>query len=55
MLLSHGPYYTFITLHLESLGYSRTQIGWLWALGVVAEILVFLVQQHTDETRKTGG
>jgi len=43
MLLSHGPYYTFITLHLESLGYSRSQIGWLWALGVLAEIVLFLV------------
>lgn len=43
MLFSHGPYYTFITLHLESFGYARGQIGALWALGVVAEILVFLV------------
>lgn len=23
MVLSHGPYYTFLTLHLETLGYSR--------------------------------
>ena len=43
MQLSHGPYYTFITLYLESLGYSRGVIGWLWAVGVVAEILVFLL------------
>jgi MFS transporter, PPP family, 3-phenylpropionic acid transporter len=38
---SHGPYYTFYSLLLESLGYSRGQIGLLWALGVIAEILVF--------------
>jgi PPP family 3-phenylpropionic acid transporter len=43
MQLSHGPYYTFITLHLETLGYSRGLIGQLWALGVVAEVLLFLV------------
>ncbi|MDF3934504.1 MFS transporter [Pseudomonas citronellolis] len=43
MQLSHGPYYTFLTLHLESLGYSRGVIGGLWALGVVAEVLLFLV------------
>ena len=43
MQLSHGPYYTFIALYLESLGYSRGVIGWLWAVGVVAEILVFLL------------
>jgi len=43
MQLSHGPYYTFISIHLEALGYERGLIGQLWALGVVAEILLFLV------------
>lgn len=43
MQLSNGPYYTFLTLHLEALGYDRGTIGMLWALGVVAEILLFLV------------
>lgn len=43
MQLSHGPYYTFLTLHLEALGYSRGLIGQLWALGVVAEVLLFLI------------
>lgn len=42
MQLSSGPYYTFLTLHLEALGYSRGLIGQLWALGVVAEIVLFL-------------
>ena len=42
MQLSHGPYYTFLTLHLERLGYARGTIGMLWALGVVAEVLMFL-------------
>ena len=42
MQMSHGPYYTFLTLHLEHLGYSRGVIGLLWALGVVAEVLMFL-------------
>jgi PPP family 3-phenylpropionic acid transporter len=43
MQVSHGPYYTFFTIHLEALGYGRGTIGLLWALGVVAEILIFLV------------
>ncbi|MFI8580464.1 MFS transporter [Ectopseudomonas khazarica] len=43
MQLSNGPYYTFLTLHLEGAGYSRGAIGLFWALGVVAEILLFLV------------
>ena len=42
MQLSHGPYYTFISIHLEGLGYSRGMIGLLWALGVVAEIVLFM-------------
>ena len=40
---SHGPYYTFYTIYMEEHGYSRTMIGQLWALGVIAEVAVFLV------------
>jgi PPP family 3-phenylpropionic acid transporter len=40
--LSHGPYYTFYSLYMESHGYSKSAIGQLWALGVVAEIVVFM-------------
>ena len=46
MQASHGPYYTFFTLYLEDYGYSRTGIGQLWALGVIAEIGVFLVMHN---------
>ncbi|AHG40315.1 MFS transporter [Pseudomonas syringae CC1557] len=46
MLLSHGPYYTFLTLHLEALGYSRGLIGMLWAVGVVAEVLMFMLMSR---------
>jgi PPP family 3-phenylpropionic acid transporter len=37
-----GPYYVFFTVYLEELGYDRGTIGALWALGVAAEIAVFL-------------
>ncbi|MGB5474991.1 MAG: MFS transporter [Gammaproteobacteria bacterium] len=40
---SHGPYYAFFSIYLESYGYSTAVIGQLWALGVVAEIGVFLI------------
>lgn len=43
MAAAHGPYYTFFTIHLVEIGYSKTVAGWLWALGVVCEIVVFLV------------
>lgn len=40
---SHGPYYTFFSLYMADFGYSTTVIGQLWALGVLAEIGVFLL------------
>jgi PPP family 3-phenylpropionic acid transporter len=46
MVLSHGPFYTFLTLYLETLGYSRGVIGVLWAVGVVAEVLMFMVMSR---------
>lgn len=39
---SHGPFYAFYSIYLQDHGYSGGLIGVLWALGVVAEILVFL-------------
>ncbi len=44
--MSHGPYYTFFSIYLENFGYSRSQIGQLWGLGVVAEVGVFLVMHR---------
>lgn len=42
--LSHGIYYTFYSLYLtENYGYSSTATGLLWALGVLAEVIIFLV------------
>ncbi|MFO7560836.1 MAG: MFS transporter [Desulfobacterales bacterium] len=42
MLLSHGTYYGFFSIHLEKLGYGKTFIGITWALASVAEILVMI-------------
>ncbi len=46
MLLAHAPLYTLFSLWLEQKGYSRTEIGLLWTLGVLAEILIFQFQRH---------
>ena len=43
MVLSHGPYYTFYSIYLEDHGYSRRFIGLFWAVGVVAEVVIFLL------------
>ncbi len=40
---SHGVYYTFGTLHWQSVGHGEGLIGALWAEGVIAEILLFAV------------
>jgi PPP family 3-phenylpropionic acid transporter len=42
MQASHGPYYTFYTIYMEGYGYNRSFIGSLWALGVIAEVGIFL-------------
>jgi PPP family 3-phenylpropionic acid transporter len=42
MAVAHGPYYTFYSIHLVDHGYSKGLTGWLWALGVVCEIVIFL-------------
>ncbi len=38
---SHSVYYAFGTLHWRAVGYSDDLIGWLWAEGVIAEIVLF--------------
>ncbi|MDU0355451.1 MFS transporter [Paraglaciecola aquimarina] len=40
--ISFGPYYGFFALYTRDLGYSGQMTGWLIALGVVAEVLIFL-------------
>ncbi len=50
--LSHGAYYTYYSIYLESLGHSKAYIGLLWSLGVVAEVVLFVFMhrwlQHTN-------
>ncbi len=46
MQLSHGAYYAFYSIHLKAAGYSSTAVGALWAIGVMAEVMVFLVMHR---------
>ncbi len=43
MLFSHAPFYSFYSNFLNQAGFSTTQIGFLWSVGVVAEIIMFAV------------
>ncbi len=49
MLVAHAPLYTLFSLWLEQKGYSRTEIGMLWTLGVLAEIVMFQYQRPLFE------
>lgn len=44
--LAHGPYYVFFSIYLHDFQYSTSIIGFLWALGVIAEICLFLVMRR---------
>lgn len=46
MQAAHAPFYAFFTLYLEHHGYGKSLIGGLWALGVVAEIVVFALMHR---------
>jgi PPP family 3-phenylpropionic acid transporter len=43
MAMAHGAYYTFYSIYLVDHGYSKAAVGWLWAVGVVCEIGVFIL------------
>lgn len=42
MQAGHGAYYAFYSIYMKGHGYSSGMIGWLWAVGVIAEVVVFL-------------
>lgn len=43
MAAAHGPLYIFYSIHLINHHYAKSTIGALWSLGVIAEILVFML------------
>ncbi len=43
MSVAHGPLYVFYSIHLVDHGYDKMAVGLLWSLGVVAEIIVFMI------------
>jgi PPP family 3-phenylpropionic acid transporter len=45
-VLSHISVYAFFSLYLDSLGYSKTMIGFFWGLAVVAEVVWFYTQSR---------
>lgn len=44
MVAAHSALYVFYSLYLAQIGYSKTVIGLMWSLGVIAEIVFFYFQ-----------
>lgn len=44
MIFGHAALYVFYSLYLDQLGYSKSEIGFLWMLGVLAEVVFFYFQ-----------
>ena len=42
MSAAHGEYYTFYSNYRVDNGYSKSSVNWLWVLGIVCEIRVFM-------------
>ena len=42
MTVAHGALYVFYSIYLVEHGYSKTMVGLMWMLGVLAEIIVFV-------------
>ena len=51
---SHGALYAFGSLHWQQQGFSEPTIGYLWAVGVVAEILLFAAAGHVVGRQSSG-
>ncbi|MCR9510556.1 3-phenylpropionate MFS transporter [Vibrio parahaemolyticus] len=43
---SHAAYYGFSAIHWKAAGYSEDVIGYLWSLGVAAEVAVFALSKR---------
>lgn len=44
--ISFGPYYAFFSIHLSDLGYSSVEIGGIWSLAVLSEIVLMFSVRH---------
>ena len=43
MVSAHGVLYNFYSIYLKEHGYRSATIGWLWAVGVICEIFIFML------------
>ncbi|HRQ58075.1 MAG TPA: MFS transporter [Azoarcus taiwanensis] len=46
MSAAHGALYVFYSIYLVENGYGKSLVGWMWTLGVLSEIVVFLLMSR---------
>jgi PPP family 3-phenylpropionic acid transporter len=49
MSAAHGALYVFYSIFLVDHGYDKALVGWMWTLGVVAEIVVFMLMPRITQ------
>ena len=54
MIFGHMGLYIYFSLYLEAAGFSKTMIGFLWALSAIAEIGYFWMQPRLKSSAVTG-
>ncbi len=48
MSAAHGALYVFYSIYLVDNAYDKALVGWMWTLGVAAEILVFMLMPRIN-------
>lgn len=49
MSAAHGALYVFYSIFLVDIGYDKALVGWMWTLGVIAEIVVFMLMSRITQ------
>lgn len=55
MSAAHGALYVFYSIYLVDHGYGKSVVGWMWTLGVLAEIAVFMLMPRLMRMASTRG
>ncbi|MFQ5916081.1 MAG: MFS transporter [Nitrospinota bacterium] len=50
---SHGPFWTFLPVHMQDIGLSGWVIGWSFAVGVAAEVIFLMYSRPLSERMGT--
>ena len=46
--VAHGPFYAFLSIHLQASGFAADSVGLLWSVAVVAEMAAFILSRRLE-------